>query len=268
MKALVLLLLVLATHMPGFAQTPPPAVQRLIADHNIKIAWVSSDAESDSLRLLENNRQAFDIVVLASVRPHAPAVSAILRGWLERGGIIWTFDRGTFNFYSTWRNKELFGGLIAGAEVGSEDPEKAEVWIQDMRASACDPMSVLADSVKEVILGDERTTRRDSTSGQIDAAAKTFDYLLQSDVVPVICAQSLGPAYVNADRTYVYANLAGNMSRRMGPANPSAERVVLGFAKRIGIGMVVVLPAINIDSGSGAQFLMNVAKWSVSQSRK
>ena len=74
-----------------------------LADRNIAVTWTTISENDESLRSLQSNPQGYDIVMLAIGQPPAD-ISAILRGWLQNGGILWAFDNGTA---STWRNKDL-----------------------------------------------------------------------------------------------------------------------------------------------------------------
>jgi hypothetical protein len=219
-------------------------VDKDLADRDIAVTWATITENDESLRSLQSNPKGYDIVMLAIGQPPAD-ISAILRGWLQSGGIIWAFDNGTF---STWRNKDLFGGLLPGADVNWEPPEQVQVMVQGLNVLPYDDASPLAKGVTgDINVTGNVTVSQDATTKVIYANLTSFDRALDASTTPLLKAQKVGEAVIG------------------GQTPQPSGWVVVGLAKMVEKGQAVVLPFLALDLVPVQQFQANLIEWGLMQ---
>ncbi len=219
-------------------------IDKDLTDRKISVTWKTITADDESLRSLQTKPNEYDIVILALGQPPVDT-SKILRDWMTSGGIIWAFDNGTF---STWRNKDLFGGLLPGADLSWESPEEVQVKVQGLNVLPYDETSSLAWGVKgDLAVTGNVTISQDSETKIIYANLTRFDRSLDASTTPLLKAQKVGEAVIG------------------GPSPQPGEWVVVGAAKRIEEGQFVVLPFLALDLAPVQQFESNLIEWCLDQ---
>ncbi len=232
------------TQYSDLIQSFQTGVGRDLADHNISVTWATITENDESLRSLQSNPQVYDIVILAIGQPPAD-ISTILRGWLQSGGIVWAFDNGTF---STWRNKDLFGGLLPGADVDWEPPEQVQAMVQGLNVLPYDDASPLVKGVVgDMNVTGNVTVSQDATTKIIYANLTRFDRALDASATPLLKAQKVGEAVIG------------------GQTPQPSDWVVVGLAKMVEKGQAVVLPFLALDLVPVQQFQANLIEWGLTQ---
>jgi len=220
------------------------SIDKVLADRDIAVTWVTTDPNAESLRALQANPHEYDIVVLAMGQPPAD-VSSMLRGWLQEGGIIWAFDNGSF---STWRNKELFGGLMPGADKEWEPPEDMQVMVRGLDVLPYDEGHAVANGVEGAIfVAGYPTVMFDPNTNDFFSFLTRFDRALDKTTVPLLKAQEVGEAVIGSQTPV------------------PLDWVVVGFAKKVGEGQAVITPFLGLDDAAAQRFQDNLIEWCLAQ---
>lgn len=219
-------------------------IEKDLIDRKISVSWTTITENDVSLRSLQSNPELYDIVILALGQPPTDT-STILRNWMENGGIVWAYDNGSF---STWRNKDLFGGLLPGADLSWEPPEQVQVMVQGLSVLPYDESSSLAWGITgDINVTGNVTISQDANTNILYANLTGFDRALDSTTTPLLKAQKVGEAVIG------------------GPSPQPGEWVVVGLAKNIESGQLVVLPFLALDLAPVQQFQSNLIEWCLVQ---
>ncbi|MEW6363942.1 MAG: hypothetical protein AB1714_04820 [Acidobacteriota bacterium] len=230
-----------AAHVLSGQDLPAP-IATLWVGKSVDLIWITGATQMESLLRLGESPQGADIVVLD--KGELPRnVSLVLRGWIEQGGVVIAFDRA---FGSTWRNSDLFGGLIEGADKGWEPPEDSMAFVKGSTVYVADREHPLAQGVDTIYVARDHTMVGDA-SGEKNAGLGVFDRSVDASTRAILKAQKIGEAVISSR-----------------PLQPAGD-VTVGVCKQVGKGRVVILPSLDYTAGSTARFMVNLLEWSVSQ---
>ena len=191
--AVVILLIVITVGVKwGYAQTLsdlPDSVRTLMSDRSIKVAVIESVEQSESLSRLETNQNLYNIVFINQGQL-SKRISTILRKWLENGGVIWAVDRA---YGATWRSKDLFGGLITGADKEWEEPHQVQVVVHRRKILPYESNHPIAKGVASLFAGYDHTLMSKSRDPrEADAALTVFDREVEVSAEPLLKAEKMG----------------------------------------------------------------------------